>query len=74
MIVYIRKSPFKPDELQYSNGLTIPLPIATDDTRQLVKIALWGLKIIYRAGFRYVKAGVMLGELVSANQIQSDFL
>jgi len=73
VFVYIRTSPFKPDEPQYSNGLTIPMPIPTDDTRQLVKVALWGLKRIYRAGFKYAKAGVMLGELVSVNQVQSDF-
>ncbi len=73
VFVYIRTSPFKPDEPQYSNGLTIPLPIPTDDTRQLVKVALWGLKRIYRGGFKYAKAGVMLGELVSVNEVQSDF-
>ena len=73
VFVYIRTSPFKPDEPQYSNSLTIPLPIPTDDTRQLVKVGLWALKRIYRAGFRYAKAGVMLGELVSVNQVQSDF-
>ena len=73
VFVYIRTSPFKPDEPQYSNGLTIPLPIPTDDTRQLVKVALWGLTRIYRGGFKYAKAGVMLGELVSVNEVQSDF-
>lgn len=72
VFVYIRTSPFKPDEPQYSNGLMIPLPTPTDDTRQLVKNALWGLKRIYRAGFRYAKAGVMLGELVSTNEVQQD--
>jgi len=73
VFVYIRTSPFKLDEPQYSNGITIPLPIPGNDTRQLVKIALWGLKQIYKAGFRYAKAGVMLGELVSTNQVQPDF-
>ena len=72
VFVYIRTSPFKLDEPQYSNGLTIPMPIPTDDTRQLVKVALWGLKRIYRAGFRYAKAGVMLGELISVSEVQSD--
>ena len=72
VFVYIRTSPFKLDEPQYSNGLTIPLPIPTDDTRQLVKVALWGLKRIYRGGFRYAKAGVMLGELMSISDVQSD--
>jgi DNA polymerase V len=73
VFVFIRTSPFKPDEPQYSNGLTIPLPIPTDDTRQLVKVALWALKRIYKGGFKYAKAGVMLGELVSANEVQTDF-
>lgn len=73
VFVYIRTSPFKLDEPQYSNGLTIPLPNPTDDTRQLVKVALGGLKRIYKANFKYAKAGVMLGELVSANEVQSDF-
>lgn len=73
VFVYIRTSPFKPDEPQYSNGLMIPMQIPTDDTRQLVKVALWGLKRIYRTGFRYAKAGVMLGELIPTNQVQPDF-
>ena len=73
VFVYIRTSPFKFDEPQYSNGLTIPLPIPTDDTRQLVKIALWALKRVYKAGFKYAKAGVMLGELVSISEVQPDF-
>ena len=73
VFVYIRTSPFKLDEPQYGKGLTIPLPIPTDDTRQLVKIALWSLKRIYKPGFKYAKAGVMLCELVSANEVQPDF-
>ena len=73
VFVYIRTSPFKTEEPQYSNGMTIPLPIPTDDTRQLVKLALGGLKRIYKAGFKYAKAGVMIGELVSASEVQPDF-
>jgi DNA polymerase V len=70
--VYIRTSPFKLDALQYSNGMTIPLPSLTDDTRQLVNFALWGLRQIYRAGYEYAKAGVMLSELVTAQGVQTD--
>jgi DNA polymerase V len=62
--VYIRTSPFKLDEPQYGNGITIPLPTPTDDTRQLVKIALWALKRLYQPNFNYAKAGVCLGELI----------
>ena len=70
--VYIRTSPFKPDDPFYSNGMTISLPSPSDDTRQLVNVALWGLKQIYRPHFNYAKAGVMLSELVPAQGVQCD--
>ncbi|OIR12513.1 DNA polymerase IV [mine drainage metagenome] len=70
--VFIRTSPFKQDAPQYSNGITIPLPSATDNTMQLVNIALWGLKQIYRPNYDYAKAGVMLSELVTAQGVQND--
>jgi DNA polymerase V len=70
--VYIRTSPFKPDDPFYSNGMTIPLPTPTDDTRQLVNVALWGLKHMYKANYSYAKAGVMLSELVTGDAVQRD--
>ncbi len=70
--VFIRTSPFKPDEPYYVNSLTIPLPSPTDDTVKLVRAVLWGLRRIYKPGYRYQKAGVMLSELVPLDQCQGD--
>jgi DNA polymerase V len=70
--VFIRTSEFKPDHPYYSNGMTISMPSPTDDTRQLVNVALWGLKQIYRPIFKYAKAGVMLSELVPSEGLQTD--
>ncbi len=70
--VHIRTSPFKPDEPYYGNGMTISLPSPTDDTRQLVNVALWGLRQLYKPNFNYQKAGVMLGELVPKEGCQTD--
>lgn len=70
--VYIRTSPFKPDDPFYSNGMTIPLPSPTDDSRQLVNVVLWGLKQIYKQNYNYAKAGVMLGEIVPVGGVQAD--
>lgn len=70
--VYIRTSLFRPDDPFYSNGMTIPLPSPTDDTRQLVNVALWGLKLIYKPNYNYAKAGVMLSEIVPARGVQAD--
>ena len=63
LMVFIRTNPFSPKEPQYQRSMNIPLPEATADTRVLVMWALKGLKRIYRPGFAYQKAGVMLSEL-----------
>lgn len=71
--VYIRTSPFKLDEPQYSKAITIPLPSPTDDTRQLVKVALWAIERLYQPQFNYAKAGVCLSELIPRTSAQFDF-
>ena len=72
--VYVRTNPHKDDHPQYSKGLTIPLPEATDDTLRLTKAALWGLRRIFRSGYAYQKAGIVLMNLAdSANQQASLF-
>src|SRR5215510_4143748 len=59
------------DEPQYSNSVTMPLPVATQDTAELIRYALRGVERIYREGYRYQKAGVILTALVPAHQIQA---
>ncbi|SDW49081.1 DUF4113 domain-containing protein [Nitrosomonas oligotropha] len=63
--VYIRTSPFNSRQKYYANGMSIPLSTQTDSTLILTKAALWGLRKIYRRGYHYQKAGMMLSELVS---------
>lgn len=73
IFVFIRTSPFIPKPEQYSEGIRIPIPTQTNDTCELVNIALWGLRKIYQPGFKYAKAGIMLGDLVSiSTEIQTD--
>ncbi|WP_235527654.1 DUF4113 domain-containing protein [Burkholderia sp. Leaf177] len=61
--VFIRTSPFKKDDPQYSRAINVPLVSPTSDTLTLVDSALLGLRQIYREGFRYAKAGALLHEL-----------
>jgi DNA polymerase V len=56
-------------EPQYSNTITYELASATDTTEELLEWALKGLERIYRQGFKYKKAGVMLNHLVPADQL-----
>ena len=67
--VYIRTNVFKPEVPQYQRAVTVPLPEATSDTRVLTAWAVRVLRHIYRPGYGYHKAGVMLADIVpKANQ------
>ena len=52
---------------QYSNAATLELASPTDATNELLEWALGALERIYRPGFLYKKAGVMLTHLVPAD-------
>jgi DNA polymerase V len=69
--VYIRNSPFG-DGAKYANSMTIALPAPTDDTLQLTATALWILKKIYKRGYEYHKAGIMLTDICSKMEQQTD--
>jgi DNA polymerase V len=59
------------DEPQYANSVTISLPVATQDTAELIRYALRGIEQLFREGYRYQKAGVILTALVPAHQVQT---
>ena len=61
--VFIRTSPFQNQFGYYSNSKTIDFPIATNNSIEIVKAALNSLEIIFKNGYRYQKAGVMLSNL-----------
>ena len=58
--VYIQTNRFKESDLQYSEGLVVPLADPTDDTRLLSRAATLGLGLIFKPGYQYKKAGIML--------------
>lgn len=60
-------------EPQYGNSLTYELAYSTDSTKELLEWALKGLESIYRSGYRYKKAGVMLNHLTPADQLTKRF-
>ena len=64
---FIRTSPFQKDKNYYANTKDIDLPIRTNDSIELVKQALIALKCIYKKGYRYQKAGIILSGLKDVN-------
>tara|TARA_B100000029_G_scaffold208683_1_gene206535 strand:+ start:414 stop:1694 length:1281 start_codon:yes stop_codon:yes gene_type:complete len=61
--VFIRTSPFQKEKDYYANAKKIDLPFRTNNSIKLVKEALLGLKSIYKKGYKYQKAGIILSEL-----------
>ena len=61
--VFIRTSPFQRNKNYYANSKDMDLPIRTNDSIELVKQALIALKNIYKKGYRYQKAGIILSGL-----------
>jgi len=70
--VFLQTNPFKPEEPQYNNGVTVKLVKPTDNAFRLSEAALYGLKRIYKPGYAYKKAGVMLMSLCPADQVPAD--
>lgn len=54
---------FHGDEPKYAKAVTCTPPYPTDDIRLLTKVALAGLDYIYREGYRYSKAEILLLDL-----------
>ncbi|MSS75822.1 MAG: Y-family DNA polymerase [Methyloglobulus sp.] len=64
LCVFIHTSPFALDKPCYNNAITISLDQPTQDTGILIRTALAGLQRIYRQGYEYQRAGVMLPDLM----------
>ncbi len=72
--VFIRTSPFDKHRKYYSNSITIELPVATDNSLELVKTSISGLKKIYKYGYFYQKAGVILSKLRESSENELSLL
>ena len=70
LTVFIRTNRFKPDQAQYSNSASCTLPRPTADTTELVRYSLQGVDRIYRRGYKFNKAGVILTELMRTSQVE----
>jgi len=63
---------FNPEEAKYANGVVVDLPYPTDDLRLLTRTAVDALDRVFRPGFAYSKAEVMLLNLCQPGQYTDD--
>ncbi len=72
--VFIRTSPFDKNRRYYSNSKTIDLAIPTSNSIELIKNAVKALTDIYKYGYSYQKAGIILSGLKDANENDQNLL
>jgi len=70
--VSIRTGMFNPDEPKFAKGVVCELLYPTDDTRCITRAALAGLEMVYRAGFAFSKAEVLLMDLRQRGEYTDD--
>lgn len=72
LMVFVHTNQHRPDLPQYARNIVIQLPQASNTTMELVQQAKAGLRAIYRDGYRYKKAGVIITGIVPANSVQGN--
>jgi DNA polymerase V len=69
--VFLQTNAFKLSDPQYHPTVTVKLGTPSDDSMRLTGAALSGLRRIYKTGYRYIKAGVMLNDIRPATLQQA---
>lgn len=72
LTVFIRSNQYEKTSRQYSASLTGKLVMPSQDSRDLIKLALSLLEKIWKSGYRYAKAGIMLYDFYPADGNQND--
>ncbi len=68
--IFIYTNPFNPKHRQYYGTKKIQLERATNDNQIIVQEVIKGLQKIYKKGYVYKKAGVIVGNITQENQVQ----
>jgi DNA polymerase V len=71
MMVFVHTNPFRKDLKQYARNIVINLPVASNSSMELISNAEKGLKAIYKKGYFYKKAGVIVSDLIPESSVQT---
>ncbi len=72
MIVYVMTSRFVNKRKRYFNSQMVTFPAATNYAPELINYAAKAVGQLYRKGFQYNKAGIILGGLVPEANVQGN--
>ncbi len=70
LTVFLQTNSFREDQPQYCNSSFYPFAEAVNDDMRLSAAAMEALNAIFRRGYGYKRAGIIIGELCDAGHIQ----
>ncbi|MEJ2472152.1 MAG: translesion error-prone DNA polymerase V subunit UmuC [Desulfuromonadales bacterium] len=70
--VFLRTSPYESSRPQYANAATGALAVPSSDTRKILARVTSLYEAIWREGYRYAKAGVILADFCTPHDVQLD--
>ena len=73
IMVFIHTNGHRQDLPQYSRNIVVKTDYPTNSSMDIVKYAVKGLKAIYKQGYKYKKAGVIVMGLTPENEKQLNF-
>ena len=70
LYVFLETNRFRQDLAQYYPKIVVKLPVATSSSIEISKYVRMALKAIYKEGYKYKKAGVMMMEISPEDSVQ----
>jgi DNA polymerase V len=71
LMIFIHTNMHRKDLPQYARNRVMTLPVASSDSFELVEYALAALRSIYKEGYLYKKAGVIVSGIVPDQAVQA---
>ena len=72
LTVFLQTNPFKADAPQYAKSISSVLPYPSSFTPDFLAVGLGMLRGVYREGYAFKKAGVLLAKIVPQEVVQED--
>ena len=68
--VFIQTNTHRTQDKQYYRSVSLQLPVATNHAADIIAMALKGLDMVYKPGYHFKKAGIMVLDLVPEETVQ----
>ena len=70
ILIFLHTNGFRADLPQYSRNIVMKLPYPTNSSIEIAKFAVQGLALIFKKGYQYKKAGVIVMDITPENTNQ----